>query len=68
MKNWMKVMRGNAPATKHGLAADMSGKAQEARPLIALQLAHQAHWETEVSKGYRAPDISQMPLLIAAFA
>ena len=40
----MKVMRGNAPATKHGLAADMSGKAQEARPLIALQLAHQAHW------------------------
>jgi len=44
MKNWMKAALGNERSNKHVSAADLSVKTQENRPLIALQLAHQAHW------------------------
>lgn len=44
MKNWMKRARGNKALTQDDLSAGLSSKSHDNRPLIALQLAHQAHW------------------------
>jgi len=44
MKNWIYRTLGNKVQTRDDLAEDLSFKSQASRPLIALQLAHQAQW------------------------
>jgi len=44
MKNWMKTALGNERSDKRMRELELSVKSQNEQPLIALQLAHRAHW------------------------
>lgn len=51
MKNWTNRARGFKRQTKHASKTDLSVKTQDSRPLIALQLANQAHWGSRSFEG-----------------